>query len=147
MNIREGLKAIINTNNILTGGKYNIKYEDGVFWERTVACWSRLNHIPIELEILDWAIITPEPTLKELLSKLKEVKFNKDNKNYTITYFEDAVEEHWATHFYNTCHHVGVPYFEKHMAETIVDYLNRHHINFDEFTKTWEEVKKEKGRK
>lgn len=143
MDIREGLKKIKNTDNKLISGDNEIEYSEGVFWKKIDGCSQRLEYIPIEFEILDWKIRVPKPTLKDMLSKLKEVDFEYDGKNYHLFYEPDRKK--WCCDFSVTMQCLGVVYYDEKSVKEVVKYMNDNNIDFMEFIKTLEEVRKERG--
>lgn len=143
MDIKKGLKQIVNTNNTLVSGDHEIEYSAGVFWKRIDGCSQRLEYIPIEFEILDWKIKVSKPTLKDMLSKLKEVDFEYDGKNYHLLY--EPIKKEWCYDFSVTIQCLNVTYYDEKSLKEVVKYMNDNKIGFIEFIKTLEEVKKERG--
>lgn len=145
MDIREGLKKIKNTDNKLISGDNEIEYSAGVFWKKIDGCSQRLEYIPIEFEVLDWKVKDPEPTLKEMLSKLEVREFVPNCYNYYITLYNSGISQEWKTDFSWYHKHFGEIYFDEYMIKKVVDYMNKKRISWNEFIKTWEEVQKERG--
>lgn len=143
MDIREGLKQIKNTDNILVSGTTEIIHEDGRFWEKGKTYHAELNYIPIEFEILDWEVKSPEPTLKDMLRKLKVREFYYDTCNYYLGC--DPQDKKWTVDFDVTLKRFGNIYFDEDTLKQVVTYMNKKHITWNEFIKTWEEVQRERG--
>lgn len=145
MDIREGLKQIKNTDNILVSGTTEIIYDNGKFWLNGGDFMGQIQYIPIEFEVLDWEVKSPEPTLKDMLSKLKVKEFEFDKGNFAISYYCDSSERRWYRDYRSCCKSLGTVYFEKHMVSEVIEYMNSKRISLEEFIATWEEIQRERG--
>lgn len=143
MDIRKGLKIIENTKGVLFNGNTEIVYHNGNFWLKDNPYNKKIQYIPIEFELLDWKIKVLEPTLKEMLSKLRVKEFEYDDFNYFISY--NPEQQRWDFDCHMCYKGFGITYYNDKDVRTIIDYMNDNKVSWDEFIKTWEEIQRERG--